>query len=242
MYQTTKIYLTSDLKMSDVILNNPYLLLLLEHFGIDVPLQDNNLNQICHQNNINIELLLTFVNLYNGVPYTPRTPLTIQDTLPIIEYLKNSHKYYSEEIYPNILCVIRQMAEVNDFKEMALVPKFFSDYFNDVTEHLEYENNTVYPYIIGLIEQYNNYGLHDQSTHYSVVEYKEHHNDIEEKLNDLKSLLIKYLPRKNDQIIRRKLLFLLSELEYDLNIHSKIEDLILIPLVAEIESQLNQLK
>lgn len=242
MYQTTKIYLTSDLKMSDVILNNPYLLLLLEHFGIDVPLHDHNLTQICDQNNINIELFLTLVNLYNGVSYTPRTPLTIQDTLTIIEYLKNSHKYYAEEIYPNILGAIRQMAAVNDFKEMALVPKFFIDYFNDVTEHLEYENNTVYPYIIGLIEQYKNKGLKDHSTHYSVVEYKEHHDDIEEKLNDLKSLLIKYLPPKNDQLIRRKLLFLLSELEYDLNIHSKIEDLILIPLVAEIESQLNQMK
>lgn len=240
MYQTTNIYLTSDLKMSEVIMNNPYLLLLLEHFGIEVPLQDQTLAQVCHQYSINIELFLTFANLYNGVTYAPKTPLTIQDTLTIIDYLKNSHKFYSEEIYPNILSAIHQMAAVNDYKEMALVPKFFVDYFNDVTEHLEYENKTVYPYIILLIEQVKDKANRKQSSKYSVVEYKEHHNDIEEKLNDLKNLLIKYLPHKNDQTIRRKLLFLLSELEYDLNIHSKIEELILIPLVAELEAHLNQ--
>jgi len=240
MYQTSNIYLTSDLKMSDVIVNNPYLLLLLEHFGIEVPLQDKTLNQVCQQYGINIELFLTFANLYNGVSYTPKTPLTTQDTLTIIDYLKNSHKYYSEEIYPNILRAIHQMAEINDCKEMALVPRFFVDYFNDVTEHLEYENKTVYPYIIHLIEQVNDEAYREQATKYSVVEYKEHHNDIEEKLNDLKSLLIKYLPPRNDQTIRRKLLFMLSELEYDLNIHSQIEDLILIPLVAELEMQLKQ--
>ena len=240
MYQTSNIYLTSDLKMSEVILNNPYLLLLLEHFAIQVPLQDQTLGQVCKQNGINIELFLTFANLYNGVSYTPKTPLTAQDTLTIIDYLKNSHKFYSEESYPNILSAIHQMAKVNDFKEMALVPRFFVDYFNDVTEHLEYENKIVYPYIIHLIEQVKDKTTRNPSTKYTVGEYKEHHNDIEEKLNDLKNLLIKYLPQKNDQTIRRKLLFLLSELEYDLNIHSKIEELILIPLVTELESQLNQ--
>jgi regulator of cell morphogenesis and NO signaling len=93
-----------------------------------------------------------------------------------------------------------------------------------------------------LIERIENKVKDDLSIAYSVVEYQEHRNDIEEKLNDLKSLLIKYLPPKNDQTIRRKLLFLLSELEYDLNIHSKIEELILIPLVVAMELHLKKLR
>ena len=242
MYQTKNINLTPDFKMSDVILNNPYLLLLLEHFGIEVPLQGRALSEVCKQNKVNIELFLTFANLYNDVHYTPKTPLTINDTLSIIDYLKNSHKFYSEEIYPNILSTIKQMAEVNDHKEMALVSKFFVDYFNEVREHLNYENTVVFPYILHLYKQIKDTSQTGEQTQYSVMEYKEHHNDIEEKLNDLKNLLIKYLPQKNDQTIRRKLLFLLSELEYDLNIHSKIEDMILIPLVSEMESNLNNSK
>jgi len=162
--------------------------------------------------------------------------------LTIVTYLKNSHKYYSEEIYPNILSTIKQMNELNTHKEMALVEKFFGTYFSEVKEHLDYENKTVFPYILELIEKIENPDYPMRQTNFSVDEYQEHHNDIEEKLDDLKNLLIKYLPQKNDQILRRKLLFSLFELEYDLNIHSQIEDLILIPLVGKIESHLKKKK
>jgi regulator of cell morphogenesis and NO signaling len=130
------------------------------------------------------------------------------------------------------------MAELNDNGENGLVEQFFIEYFNEVKEHLDYENQVVFPYIINLSGKLENAAPNHKQAHYSVKEYREHHNDIQEKLNDLKSLLIKYLPRQNDLPLRRKLLFMLSELEYDLDIHSRIEDRILIPLVAEMEMHL----
>lgn len=134
------------------------------------------------------------------------------------------------------------MNSANNHKEMGLVEKFFGEYFKEVTEHLNYENNIVFPYIIGLYDKIINHKHPFNPQKYSVTEYKEHHNDIEEKLNDLKNLLIKYLPQKNDQALRRKLLFCLFELEYDLSIHSQIEDLILIPLVTKMELHLKKVK
>ncbi|MDO9152161.1 MAG: hemerythrin domain-containing protein [Paludibacter sp.] len=242
MYQTTNIYLTPDLKMSVVLLNNPYLLHLIEHFGINIPVYDKSVEVICQENNLSTALFLTFANLYNGVQYTPKTPLTYKDTQPIINYLKNNHKFYTEEIYPTILGTIKQMSDSNDHKEMALVPKFFVDYFSEVADHLNYENKVVFPYILDLYSRITNVANTRQQPEYSVKEYKEHHNDIEEKLNDFKSLLIKYLPYKEDRVLRRKLILSLFELEYDLNIHSQIEDLILIPLVAKMESHLHKSK
>lgn len=235
MYQTENLYITTDTKIAEVVLNNPYLMLLLEHFGIDVPLQEKSVMDICSENKINIELFITFANLYNGIEYKFVEPFLPRDILTIINYLKNSHRYYSEEIYPNILETIKQMTNANNHKEIILIEKFFGDYFNEVIEHLNYENNIVFPYITGLYEKIVDLKKPLNYKKYSVEEYKEHHNDIEEKLNDLKNLLIKYLPKKNDQQIRRKLLFNLFELEYDLSIHSKIEDYILIPLVSQME-------
>jgi regulator of cell morphogenesis and NO signaling len=156
--------------------------------------------------------------------------------------LKNSHRYYAEEIYPSILSLIKQMNSANDHKEMALVEQFFNEYFSEVREHLNYENTVVFPYVIRLYERFVNLNQVTDQKKYSVAEYKDHHNDIEEKLDDLKNLLIKYLPLKNDQQIRRKLMLSLLELEYDLNIHSQIEDFILIPLVAKMESDLKKSK
>ena len=100
--------------------------------------------------------------------------------------------------------------------------------------------NVVFPYVLNLHERIKNGEHKNQLKEYSVIEYRDHHNDIEEKLEDLKKLLIKYLPEKSDRIIRRKLLFSLFELEYDLNVHSQIEEHILIPLVEKMELILNK--
>ena len=235
MYQIEKLQLSADTKIADVIINNPYLMLLLEHFGIEAPLQEKTVGDVCAENKINPKLFLAFVSLYNGLPYDFGDNFTHCDISSIIVYLKNSHKYYSEEIYPTILGIIRQMSHSESQSEMALVEKFFDEYFAEVTEHLNYENDIVFPYIINLQEIFSGLKNPVDLSKYSVSEYREHHDDIKEKLDDLKNLLIKYLPQKEAPSIRRKLLMSLFELEYDLNIHSQIEDSLLIPLVAKME-------
>lgn len=242
MFQTEKLYLKPDMKISDVILNNPYLILMLEHFGIDTPLQEKLISELCQENNINISLFLTFANLYNGRGVHIKETYPISDILTVINFLKSSHLYYSEEIYPNILSIIQQINSTNKYKEMALIEKFFSDYFGEVSEHLNYENTIVFPYIIDLYNKISGQYHEKSEIKYSVSDYKDHHNDIEMKLNDLKNLLIRYLPLKNDQSTRRKLLFCLFDLENDLNIHSQIEDLILVPMVANLELQYRSTK
>ena len=71
---------------------------------------------------------------------------------------------------------------------------------------------------------------------FSVNEYREHHTDIETKLTDLKNLLLRHITIKDDLTIRRKFLYSLFELESDLQIHSQVEELILLPLVESIEN------
>ena len=124
---------------------------------------------------------------------------------------------------------------INDHPEIFMIGKFFDKYFKEVVEHLDYEDDVVFPYVLGLNDQLALKSPINTTASYSVTEYREHHNDIEEKLTDLNNLLIKYIPQKNDQQIRRKLLLILFELEYDLKIHSLIEETILIPMVEKME-------
>ena len=242
MYQTANLYLSPDMKMAEVVLNNPYLMLLLEHFGISAPLQEKTIREICDEHKLHPEVFLTFANLYNGVDYKPAERFTHREVRSIINYLSNSHSYYLAEIYPNILKLIQEMFRDKSQPEQAMVEKFFNNYFDEVREHLNYENEIVFPYITKLyqkIEQRGNVNLPDT---YSVADYQDHHDDIEEKLTDLTNLLVKYLPNNDEQQIRRKLLFTLFELDYDLTIHSKIEDQILIPLVQQMEDYLSRNK
>lgn len=51
----------------------------------------------------------------------------------------------------------------------------------------------------------------------------------------VKNLLLKYVTIEDDLGLRRKLLFALYELEYDLYVHSLIEETILIPFGYNME-------
>jgi len=109
-----------------------------------------------------------------------------------------------------------------------------------VRNHFNYEEQTVFPYIVHLHEKASGRQMTGVSPDYSVSEYREHHDDIEEKLDDLRNLLIEYLPLKEGHQMRRMLLFKLYELEHDLRIHSRVEDHLLIPLVASMEARLKE--
>ncbi len=106
-------------------------------------------------------------------------------------------------------------------------------------EDLDYEENIVFLYVIELIEKWKNKNkrLH---TKFSSEEYREHHNDIEEKLSDLKNLFLHHLKLGNYANIGRQLIFHLYELEFDLQAHSKIEEKILIPLIRRLENEVNE--
>ena len=61
------------------------------------------------------------------------------------------------------------------------------------------------------------------------------HDNIEEKLFDLKNIIIKYLPQPKDLKLCNKLLHELFSLEQDLNDHARIEEKVLVPKIREME-------
>ncbi|MDD2513485.1 MAG: hemerythrin domain-containing protein, partial [Proteiniphilum sp.] len=124
--------------------------------------------------------------------------------------------------------------EHHPVREMKLLEKFFNEYFAEVLEHLDYEDSIAFPYFITLL---NNGKAEEKGKRYSSKEYGRHHTDIELKLQDLKNLLLKHIDIEDRLDLRRKLLFALYELEFDLYIHSLIEENILIPSGALIEKE-----
>lgn len=231
MYQTHKTYITPDMKMADLIVENSKLLLLLEHFEIDFAVKDKTVEQLCNDNKIDLAVFLVFGNLYNGFFPDKNEINALEDISTIIRFLKNSHRFYKHDKYPELKSFLVQLNERQNSEDILMIEKFFNDYFEEVLEHLDYEESIVFPYICRLIEN----GKIAKNLNFSANEYRDHHSDIETKLTDLKNLLLKHISLKNDFSLRRKFLFSLFELEFDLSVHSLIEDKILLPLVGKIE-------
>jgi regulator of cell morphogenesis and NO signaling len=240
MYQTKRTFVKSDSRVAGLVSENPMFLLVLEHFNINYMLQDKTVSQICQSHQIDLALFSLLANIYNGFNPENSIDLNIDNIPGIIRFLKNSHQYYQNDKYPEIKHLIEQLYQINSSAEIKLVEQYFNEYIGEVNEHFGYEDQTAFPYFNELYQKLTNHGSAIQKKSFSVKEYRDHHTDIQFKLNELKSLLLKHIPIKNDHIIRRKLLLSLFEVEYDLNAHSIIESHVLIPLVDKLEMQLKR--
>ncbi len=222
-------------KVSELVFENPMLLLLIDHFGLDFLIHEKTIRVLCLENGINENVFISVANLYNGFKSINLEIFNKNDIECIIKFLWNSHIYYENEKYPEIKdLIVLSYEKKNRAAEIKLIGQFFDEYFEEVKEHLSYENDTAFPYFKKLLKD-NFQNIDENLKDFSVKEYSEHHTDIESKLNDLKALLLKHIPVDNDRVLRRKIITALLELEYDLNIHSLIEDTILIPLIEKIE-------
>jgi regulator of cell morphogenesis and NO signaling len=76
-----------------------------------------------------------------------------------------------------------------------------------------------------------------KSSEYKIKEYESHHSDIDAALNDLKNIIIKYLPKDCTIEKCRDILLNLFMFEYDLSKHTLLEDKILISLVEHVEKE-----
>ena len=235
MYQTKKTFVKPDMRMSDLIIENPSFLMLLEHFQFNLVVHDHTVKQISLNHNVNPDLVILLCNLYNGFTPGNHNNLPKEDVGYLISFLRNSHQFYKSDKYPEIKLYIKEMNRLNNSREMKLVEQFFDNYFSEVTEHLEYEEVIAFPEISRKLNINVEFALSDNDD-YSVSVYRDHHTDIESKLSELKNLLLKYIPLQDDRVVRRKLLVSLFELESDLSIHSQIEETILIPLVKKLEA------
>ena len=232
MFNAARTFIKPEMKVYDLIEENHNLLLMLQHFEVDFRVDDMTVSQLCQKEDISLNLFIDVANLYNG--YRPKkNPIeTLEDLTKIIKFLRNSHTYYREDKYPQIRDLIHQLQESNPGKELLMLEHFFNEYFTEVMDHFDYEDNVAFPYFI---ELFSNKAPDNEEDVYSAKVYKEHHTDIELKLKDLKSLLLKHISIGSELTLRRRLLFSLFELEFDLYIHSLIEETILIPFGYRME-------
>ncbi len=235
MYKISK-----DSILSDLLMENHFLIFVVENFGIRLGLQDKTIEQVCKEYNIDlaifIAILLTHQNPKTNIIDIFDIDLLLQSPSKIeviLQYLDKSHACFVNYIIPEIAESISLMSDNSTVNGIKFVKEFFDVYRDEVVQHFDYETNTAFPYIRSLIQHT------DASENYSVSDYKTGHSNIEEKLEDLKTLLIKHLPEDGSSIHRRKILDLLFHLERDMTLHAKIENEILVPVVEQLEIAIN---
>lgn len=237
--------ITENMKMADVIHMNYSLLPVITRFNIPLGFGDKSVTEVCEENKVNLDFFIEITNSFIDDDYIPQKELNSFPVKLIVDYLHKTHAYYLEEKLPEIFNMISALSEVFDNPEPILLLKnFFSEYQQELHAHIDREESAVLPYVMEIEESFNRNsvapGLIEKINSYSINVFAGEHDNVEEKLYDLKNIIIKYLPPSKDKALSNRILMELFRLEKDLNAHAELEDKVLIPKVAKMEELILQ--
>lgn len=198
-------------------------------FDIGLGLGETTLTQVAQQHGLSPEALIDLLHVTTG-----NEPTQISDNHEFISttllYLRRSHLHLRNTQIASLRNAIMEMEASLPKRFGAMLSRFFDSYICDVDEHFRFEEQTVFPYIEELLN-----GQHDNK--FKINNFISNHTNIEHKLHDLKSILVKHLPIDGLNQLCFNVLTLLSELEADLNAHAAIEDAVLTPAVQILEQK-----
>lgn len=234
----TEIIVSAKTRLADIIMQDKRALVLFPRFGIELGVGNRTVKQECINKGIDTDFFLLMVNVFLNKNYFPGGKLKKLDVDMLLRYLENSHQYYLEEKIPYLEQLIDEFKKTVDHPATKQLERFFMQYIAEVKDHLAYEDQTAFPYVAALSEQIKSSKDDISGIDYHIGVFEERHDNIEEKLSDLKALLIQHFPPSNDRYIRIRILNELMDFEEDLINHARIEDKVLIPIVEQLEKKI----
>lgn len=226
-----KVYEAED-KMISLIKDNYNILQSLGSFGISLGFGDKTVSQVCEEQHVDTLTFLTIVNFtINGERNMKDVGHLSVPTL--LQYLKASHVYYLDFQLPFIREELAGALDENN-NLSKLIMKLYDEYAHSITSHMRYEEKTVFPYVESLIKG-------EPIGNYDIDTYSKHHSQESDKLHELKSIIIKYLP--SDGLHNNKLSATLYDIynnEDWLQLHAEVEENIFIPAIRILENKLKQ--
>ena len=222
---------TKDTKFAELLTGDRRLLQLLPRFGIGLGFGERSVDHVCQMNHVSTELFLMVCEIYSDSSFKPgQKELQGIDMSDLLSYLKASHQYYLGERFPHIEEHLQNIIEASGPKFGPMLRHFYDEYKKEVMRHIQYyEEEVVFPYIEALVNG-------QRTDSYKINEFVHNHTNIQDTLDDMMNILIKYLPGDILPKERIEISLDIMELSDDLNRHSLIEERVLIPYVESLEN------
>lgn len=218
--------------MSDLICDNYSLLMTMSRFGLSLGFGDKNVKDVCEAQGVDYHTFLAVANFINEESYTYDEEECGFSLPALMDYLRRAHTYFLDFQLPAIRRKLIEAIDCSGSDGVAiLILKFYDEYAKEVRRHMEYESDTVFNYVAELLQG-------RLSDSYNIATFSSKHNQIEAKLKELKNIIIKYYPEKENNNLLNAVLFDIFNCEQDLASHCQVEDYMFVPAVAGLERRL----
>lgn len=226
-YKVVK-YTAEDL-LSDLLCNNYPMLLVINRFGIALGCGEQTVAGACEGAGVDVDTFLAVVNTLNA-EHSSSIEIDYErvSLSALIDYLKSSHSYYLDYRLPSIREKLIEALPCESDPVSEAIVSYFDCYVLEVRSHMEEEERVLFPYIRKVTSG-------EQSTDYTVDTYSKHHDKIESKLTELKSIMIKYYPSQTTNELL-SVLYDIFSCERDLALHNTLEDYLLVPAMKSFET------
>lgn len=239
-YISSEIIFEKSTKMADILHINYNLLAVLDRFDIHLGFGDKTIEEVCDERHVNADYFVILLNIYHNPKWLRNNPLPDMDLLFLVNYLKKTHRYYTKAILPTINQLIGEIkSQTKDDFGLSLLDKLYKEYVIDFTEHLDYEEEIVFPYasILSIANEDETCKCEMDDIDFRIGDFIDIHALIEQRLYSLKNILIKYSSAHNDESVVH-LLYLIYRFEEDLRNHAILEDELLVPLIEKLEKKI----
>lgn len=213
--------LSPEMKIFELIEADCSLLSIFQRLDIALPFGDMSIEEMCKRDGYSAELFLALCNMHISSAYRPQREMLKREMLPeLVNYLRASHRYYAGYMLPHVARHLDDILSHCDTLSRNLFSRFYNDYMSFLADHFREEESEIF----SVVERIDLLGK-------SVENLEEPHSDIDDRTNDLASLVIKSLPEAVSTELRCAMLKDIYALRDDLRVHSRIEMHLLRPLV-----------
>lgn len=216
------VVLSPEMKIYELIDAAPMLLSLFSRLNIHLPFGDISIAEMCRRDGYNPQLFIMLCAMHIDLRHRPADEEITPEMLPeVIAYLRASHRYYAEYMLPHTARHLEEILSYCDNLSERVLRGFYDDYTRYIKRHFEEEEREIFT-LMERGERDANFALFDMP-----------HADIDDRSNDIASLIVKSLPEAAPTPLRCAMLKDVYELRDDLRRHSNIETYLLRPLVEK---------
>ena len=213
--------LSPEMQIFELVEVAPSVLSIFSRLDIRLPFGDISVEQMCKREGYTTELFLALCSIHINDSFQPSTERLTVEMLPeVIGYLRASHRYYAEKMLPHTSAHLQEILECCDSLSRNMLRRFYDDYMAYIVDHFRAEEKHLFSIIDNATVRRADLTLLDLP-----------HDDIDDRSNDIASLIFKSLPEEAPTKLRIVTLEHIYALRNDLRRHNNVERYILKPLV-----------
>ena len=229
----------------EVVVYNPILAIVFERFGLQASTSQMPLSAIEGKQCLDANFLVEILRVFDHPDTFDPQRFTEFPSYIILDYLYRTHRYYVDKRLLEIERSIDRLTLIygQDHPLLTLLNTFFPAYSQQMAEHIAVEEDTLFPYVLHLLELTEGKGNPQQESIFSNYNLKafthlHEEDELDAQLGNLRKLILRRHPELTGLLPFMILTSQLDAFERDLYIHECIEDLVLVPQAKALEAEI----